>query len=126
MGGTSKRAYWDSSCPFGATRAVAFVILALAAALPARAITSYKQQGFSEKVIFSGLVAPTTMRFLPDGRILVAEKSGLIKMFDSVADPTPTIVVDLRTQAHNFWDRGLLGLAVDPNFVTNNAIYVAY
>lgn len=88
--------------------------------------SNFKQPGFSESVVFSGLTNPTTIRFLPDGRILVAEKSGLIKLFDSLTDPTPLIVVDLRTKVHNFWDRGLLGLAVDPNFAANNAIYALY
>ena len=27
---------------------------------------------------------------------------------------TPTVFADLRTNVHNFWDRGLLGLALDP------------
>ena len=39
---------------------------------------------------------------------------------------TYTVVADLRTKVHNFWDRGLLGLAIDPNFTTNNYIYVLY
>ncbi len=64
----------------------------------------------------SGLVNPTVVRFLPDGRVLVAEKSGLVKMFDSLSDTTPTVVADLRLRVHNFWDRGLLGLAVPPGF----------
>jgi uncharacterized repeat protein (TIGR01451 family) len=78
--------------------------------------TTYKQPGFSETVVLSGLTNPTVVRFLPDGRILVAEKSGLLKMFDSLTDTTPTLVADLRTRTHNFWDRGLLGLAVPPGF----------
>ncbi|MEQ1353553.1 MAG: PQQ-dependent sugar dehydrogenase [Candidatus Acidiferrum sp.] len=88
--------------------------------------TSYKQPGFSETAAFSGLVNPTTVRFLPDGTILVAEKSGLIKQFDSLTDPTPTVVADLRIKVHNFWDRGLLGLAIDPNFLINHYVYVVY
>ncbi len=66
------------------------------------------------------------VRFLPDGRVVVAEKSGLIKVFPDIATNTFTIVADLRTSVHNFWDRGLLGLAVDPNFATNNFLYVLY
>ena len=88
--------------------------------------TSYKQPGFSESVVFSGLVNPTSVRFLPDGSVIVIEKSGLIKKFDSLTDPTPTVVGDLRVKVHNFWDRGLLGVAVDPNFATNNYLYVLY
>ncbi|MEX1245671.1 MAG: PQQ-dependent sugar dehydrogenase [Thermoanaerobaculia bacterium] len=87
--------------------------LAMASAASA---ASYKQQGFSESVVFSGLTNPTVVRFLPDGRVLVAEKSGLIKIFPNLTTNTYTVVADLRTVTHNFWDRGLLGLAVPPGF----------
>jgi len=87
---------------------------------------TFHQPGFSQSVVFSGLVNPTTIRFLPDGSVLVAEKSGLIKKFDSLTSTTPTVVADLRVKVHNFWDRGLLGLAIDPNFATNHYIYVSY
>ena len=65
-------------------------------------------------MVISGLTNPTVVRFASDGRVFVAEKSGLIKVFDSLADPTPTVFADLRTNVHNFWDRGLLGLALAP------------
>ena len=107
-------------------RAVGIAATLLAFTDAARAVTSYKQPGFSEAVLFSGLTNPTVVRFLPDGRVLVAEKSGLIKMFPNVATNTYTVVADLRTEVHNFWDRGLLGLAIDPNFASNNYIYVLY
>ena len=66
------------------------------------------------------------MRFSPDGRVFVAEKSGLIKVFDSLSDPTPTVFADLRTQVYNYWDRGLLGIALDPNFPAKPYVYVLY
>ena len=87
---------------------------------------TFHQPGFSQSVVFSGLVNPTTIRFLPDGSVLVAEKSGLIKRFDSLTSTTPTVVADLRVKVHNFWDRGLLGLAIDPDFTTNHYVYVSY
>jgi len=82
--------------------------------------------GFTESVAFSGLTAPTAVRFAPDGRVVVAEKSGLVKVFDSLTDTTPTVLADLRTNVHDFWDRGLLGLALDPNFTVNGNVYVLY
>jgi glucose/arabinose dehydrogenase len=82
--------------------------------------------GFSESVVFSGLTEPTAMRFSPDGRVFVAEKSGLIKVFDSLTDPTPTVFADLRTQVFNANDRGLLGLALDPNFPAKPYVYALY
>lgn len=82
--------------------------------------------GFSESVVFSGLTEPTVVRFSPDGRVFVAEKSGLIKVFSNLSDTTPDIFHDLRTNVHNFWDRGLLGLALHPNFPTVPEVYVLY
>src|SRR5690242_21964666 len=102
-----------SSAFRGIARGVA-ALLVLGATAAASAQTSYKQPSFHEVQVFSGLVNPTAVRFLPDGSVLVAEKSGLIKKFDSLTSPTPTIVADFRTAVHNFWDRGMLGLAIDP------------
>ncbi len=83
--------------------------------------------GFSEETVFSGLTEPTTVQFSPDGRAFVLEKSGLIKEFDDLNDTTPTIVADLRTEVHNWWDRGALGLAIDPSFTSGRPyLYVLY
>jgi PKD repeat protein/glucose/arabinose dehydrogenase len=76
--------------------------------------------------VISGLTQATDFRFSPDGRVFVAEKSGIIKVFDSLTDTTPTTFADLRTQVHNYWDRGLLGLALDPGFPTKPYVYVYY
>ena len=82
--------------------------------------------GFQEEIVFSGLSEPTAMRFSPDGRVFVAEKGGMIKVFDSLSDTTPTVFADLRTQVHNFWDRGLLDVALPPDFPANPWVYVLY
>jgi glucose/arabinose dehydrogenase len=82
--------------------------------------------GFNDYVVFSGLNRPTAIEFSPDGRVFVAEKRGVVKVFDHLADRTPTVFADLRTQVHNFWDRGLLGLALHPDFPVNPSVYVLY
>ena len=51
--------------------------------------------GFQESVVWSGLTNPTAIRFAADGRVFVAEKSGNIKVFDNLADTTPTVFSDL-------------------------------
>src|SRR6185503_17599332 len=61
---------------------------------------------------------------LPPG--FVAEKSGIIKVFDNLADPSATVFADLRTNVFNYWDRGLLSLALDPDFPAKPYIYVLY
>ena len=84
--------------------------------------------GFQETTVFTGLTNPTVIQFAPapDGRIFIAEKSGIIKFFDNLSDSTPTTFVDLRTKVHNYWDRGLLGFALHPSFPTVNSVYVLY
>jgi glucose/arabinose dehydrogenase/regulation of enolase protein 1 (concanavalin A-like superfamily) len=83
--------------------------------------------GFQEEMVFTGLSNPTAIEFASDGRIFVAEKRGIIKVFDSLSDTTPTVFADLRTNVYNFWDRGLLGIALDPNFATDSPyVYVLY
>lgn len=82
--------------------------------------------GFQETIAFSGLDTPTVVRFSPDGRVFVAEKRGVIKVFDSLTDTSPEIFADLNVNVYNYWDRGLLGMTLDPNFPTNPYVYVSY
>ena len=88
----------------------------------------YKTQtvflGVQRTVVVSGLNSPVDFRFLPDGRLLVAEKGGAIKVVDKngnvLAQPLLTLSVN------TVGERGVSGLAVDPQFATNGHIYVAY
>ncbi len=84
------------------------------------------QPGFQESVIFSGLDSPTAFQFASDGRVFVAEKSGLILVFDSLTDTTPTVFADLRASVDSSGNRGLLGMALAPNFPTVPYVYLLY
>jgi glucose/arabinose dehydrogenase len=91
------------------------------------AVTAAVPTGFSDTLVFGGLTLPTAIAFAPGGKVFVGEKSGIVKVFDSLTDATPTQVVDLRPKVQDYWDRGLLGLAVDPGFnAGRNFIYVLY
>jgi len=105
---------------------IVILIVSFVVPVPRRVLAATLPSGFQEVTVFSGLTNPTNIRFSPDGRVFVAEKSGLIKVFDNLSDTTPTVFADLRTNTHNFWDRGLLGMALDPNFPVNPYIYVLY
>ncbi|GIG60373.1 hypothetical protein Lfu02_47450 [Longispora fulva] len=82
--------------------------------------------GFVEQIVFTGLSQPTNVEFAPDGRIFVAQKYGVIKVYDSLTDPTPDTFADLSTQVYSAWDRGLLGMALAPNFPADPYVYVLY
>jgi PKD repeat protein len=93
------------------------------------AVTAAVPTGFSDTAVFTGLTLPTAIAFAPGGgKVFVGEKGGIVKVFDSLTDATATQVVDLHPQVQDFWDRGLLGLAVDPGFGTagRNFVYVLY
>jgi hypothetical protein len=93
------------------------------AAPPAQAVPA----GFQDQVLWTGFTAPTEIAFARDGAVFVAEKSGLVHRFDGLADTTRQQVADLRTAVHNWADRGLLGLAVDPEFGPDRPyLYVQY
>lgn len=81
---------------------------------------------FQETPVFTGLDGPTAVQFARDGRVFIAEKRGIIKVFPNLQTNTPTVFVDIRTAVHNFWDRGLLGMALHPNFPTTPYVYVLY
>jgi glucose/arabinose dehydrogenase len=91
-----------------------------------RAATLAAPSGFQVSDVLTGLALPTVVEFVPDGRIFVAEKAGRIYVYDSLSDTTPTLFADLRTNVHNFWDRGLLGMALDPAFPARPYVYVLY
>ncbi|MBA2452955.1 MAG: hypothetical protein H0V47_07270 [Chloroflexia bacterium] len=53
--------------------------------------------GFVEDIVVRGLNFPTSFSMLPDGRILIGEKSGFVRIFkDGALLPTPFI--DIRAQ----------------------------
>ncbi|MCY1032737.1 PQQ-dependent sugar dehydrogenase [Corallococcus sp. BB11-1] len=82
-------------------------------------------EGFSSELVVAGLHYPTTFAPLPDGRLLIAEKDGVVRLFkDGLLQPVPFI--DIRGRVNSHHDRGLLGLAVDPAFATNGFIYLLY
>lgn len=100
--------------------------LVLVARPPAIEAVAVLPDHFADDVVFSGLSTPTVVQFSPDGRVFVGEKRGVVKVFDSVTDTTPATFVDLRTNTYNFWDRGLLGLALAPDFPADPSVYVLY
>ncbi len=83
--------------------------------------------GFVKDTVFRGLTAPTKVRFAPDGRVFVAQADGLVLVYDGLDDSTPSTFADLRTQVAWFGDRGLLGMALDPEFDDGRPyVYVLY
>lgn len=78
--------------------------------------------GFTETSI-GGLTDPTAMAMAPDGRIFVSQQGGALRVIKNnalLATPFLTVTVDSQGE------RGLLGVAFDPDFLTNHYVYVYY
>ncbi len=78
---------------------------------------------FQVQTVLSNLNLPTSVRFADDGRVFVAERAGRLVMFDSLDDRTPSLVADFRSEVSTMWDRGFMGIELDPDF-TNGRPYV--
>ena len=117
--------YQRRMASFVVTALVAAVLVVINSGSPAQAATVLPA-GFREQTVLTGLDQPMNIEFAPDGRIFVAEKAGRIKVFDSIADTTPDLFADLSVNVHNQNDRGLLGLALHPDFPTQPYVYALY
>ncbi|HSD47057.1 MAG TPA: PQQ-dependent sugar dehydrogenase, partial [Pyrinomonadaceae bacterium] len=101
----------------------AFAILALLLCFKTLAWAQVVPDGFVSTQVATGMTSVTRMELLPDGRILVCEQSGRIRVIENgVLRSTPYLTID----ADSFSEHGLLGITLDPNFATNQFFYVYY
>jgi len=79
--------------------------------------------GFQQVLVANGISNPTVMEFAPDGRLFVAQQTGALRIIENgVLLATPAITLSVNSSG----ERGLLGIAFDPNFTTNHFIYLYY
>lgn len=92
---------------------------------PASAATL--QPGFDDQVVTS-VGSPTSLAFAPDDRMLLTSQSGQLRVLDKARSLLESPALDLAAEicANPSSTKGLLGVAVDPSFATNNYIYVYY
>jgi glucose/arabinose dehydrogenase len=98
-------------------------LLGLSIASPVEIKAATLPVNFVETVLASGLTNPTAMTFAPDGRLFVCQQGGQLRVIKNgalLATPFVSLTVDSNGE------RGLLGVAFDPNFASNNFVYVYY
>ena len=86
-------------------------------------IGGHAPTGFAETQVASGLSSPTAMAFAPDGRLFVCQQGGQLRVIKNgtlLAAPFLTVTVS------SSGERGLLGVAFDPDFASNHFVYVYY
>src|SRR5688572_850198 len=79
--------------------------------------------GFNQVLVANGISNPTVMAFAPDGRLFVAQQTGALRIIQNgVLLGTPAITLTVNSSG----ERGLLGIAFDPDFTNNQFIYLYY
>lgn len=79
--------------------------------------------GFTWSRVAAGITGATAMEVAPDGRVFVCEQTGSLRVVkdDRLLDaPFLTVRVD------STWERGLIGVALDPAFARTSHVYVTY
>jgi glucose/arabinose dehydrogenase len=97
-------------------------VLLASGAAPAAAATV--PPGFSDTLVAS-VTAPTALGFMADGRMLITTQSGQLLVRTAAGTLLPTPALDLSARICANSERGLLGVAADPDPATR-AIYLFY
>lgn len=96
------------------------VALVLSAAFPTRA--DALPPGFQVVTLTEQLTEPTCLAVTPDGRVLVGERGGAIRVIeDDVLLPSPLVALPVDTKDG---ERGVLEIVLHPHFAQNGWLYV--
>ena len=107
---------------FAVTWLAGAILLAGHAAEP---VTSSEEHDFRVVVVTRGLEHPWGLAFLPDGRRLVTERPGRLRLVaaDGTLDPQPVQgLPPIATHGQG----GLLDVALHPQFAENGLVYLSY
>ncbi len=97
---------------------------AAGAAEAAEGIFTTREHDFSLVTVVEGLEHPWGLAFLPDGRMLVTERPGRLRLIDDgVLDPRPLAGVPAVAA---MGQGGLLDVAIHPQFERNRWVYLSY
>jgi uncharacterized repeat protein (TIGR03806 family) len=79
--------------------------------------------GFAQQLVAEGFTGATGMTVAPDGRVFVCEQTGTLRIVkDDVLLKEPFLTVEVDSN----WERGLIGVTLDPHFKENGFVYVCY
>ncbi len=103
------------------------VALCVALSLPAMAqkgTVGTDAGSIKVKSLMGGLVHPWGMAFLPDGRLLVTEREGRLRIYSS--DSTLSDPISGTPEVFNVGQGGLLDVALHPDFDQNQYVYLSF
>jgi glucose/arabinose dehydrogenase len=78
----------------------------------------------SSEVVQSGLSIPWDIAFTSDGKMLVTERGGTVRVYASGEPGAALLRTNTIGYVHAEGEAGLMGIAVDRNYATNQRVYV--
>ncbi len=82
---------------------------------------------FTAQPLARGLREPTGLERLPDGRFLASERAGTIRVINTDGSVNSRPLLDISSQVNRVGaDRGIMAIAIPPDFATTRQLYVAY
>jgi glucose/arabinose dehydrogenase/chitodextrinase len=106
---------------------LAVLMCPLAGLLPqsARAQTFHDAGFASELIATLPQFSPVGLTWAPDGRMFIWQRDGVVRILKNGA-LLPTPFINISSQVNSFLDRGMLGLALHPNFAENGFVYLLF
>ena len=90
-------------------------------------VSNATSASFRNDILATGFSLPTAIKFMPDGRMLVVELAGTIKVLPPpYTTPDPTPFLQLTNVGSAGVQQGIYDIALDPNFATNHYYYIFY
>jgi glucose/arabinose dehydrogenase len=108
------------------------LVAALLSSVAAFATSAQTLQPNFSNALVTNVSAPTAIAFTPDGRMLITSQGGALRVFQNGSLlGTPALSFNANSTGNEpkictGGEQGLLGVAVDPEFATNNFIYLFY
>lgn len=109
---------------------LALLVLSTLCVLPSAPLSAQSNAmilppGFIQETVTDRLDGPTSFAFGPDGRIYVTQKAGAVKVIQN-GELLSENFIDLSHEVNQMGDRGLMGVAVHPQFPAVPYLYFAY
>jgi glucose/arabinose dehydrogenase len=82
------------------------------------------------QLVADGFVSPVALAAPGDGRLFIVDQVGVVYVLDQAGNRLPEPLIDLRAQMvdldETYDERGLLGMALHPEFVANGRFFLYY
>ncbi len=109
--------------PFGPPALLLFLVALTVVTTPSFA----QPTGFQHEIVTGGMTEPVTMAILPDDRMIIAQKGGILRITSPLHQPpVTTTFYMIMYNVDNSAEHGISDIVLDPDFANNGYFYLYY